>query len=308
MRLQIQTFTALATMLVLGCGANQTEILTTQVTRMNEQLVQLRKVQAGMSVTIEDLETRLFLLKDEVETAQYRRAGRNAPMRPTLRQTPPTQPAALPTVAVRRPGTPELPVVRLRPTPAQPSAAPPPVVASRPPTAPGVIQYDRLDEDGNIYRGGSATAERPEGQGGPGTDQPPNSTRPAVPASERAAMALYKTSLEHLRQNRYEESLRGFGDFLDKYPTHGYADNAVYWMGECYYARALWVKAMETFQRVIQNYPLGNKVPDAMLKLGLCHLQMRNYRQARSVLQQVAQMFPNSPVAGVATNRLEQIP
>jgi TolA-binding protein len=77
-------------------------------------------------------------------------------------------------------------------------------------------------------------------------------------------------------------------------------------MGECYYARGLWMKSLETFPQVIQSYPLGNKAPDSMLKAGLCHLKLRNHRQGREVLEQVVQFYPSNPVARIARERLEQ--
>ena len=64
---------------------------------------------------------------------------------------------------------------------------------------------------------------------------------------------------------------------------------------------------MQTFQQVIQAYPLGNKAPDAMLKLGLCYIQLRNVIQAREVLQQVTEIYPKSPVAKIALQRLERL-
>ena len=79
-------------------------------------------------------------------------------------------------------------------------------------------------------------------------------------------------------------------------------------MGEAYYDRGLWMKALETFQQIIESYPLGNKVSDAMLKLGLCHQQLGDARQAREVLEQVREIYPNTDAAKVAVSRLEKLP
>ena len=63
---------------------------------------------------------------------------------------------------------------------------------------------------------------------------------PAEPPSEHAApaaepLALYKTAYDDLRAGRHEAAERGFREFVRSYPHHDYADNAQYWLGECFY-------------------------------------------------------------------------
>ena len=110
-----------------------------------------------------------------------------------------------------------------------------------------------------------------------------------------------------MRLNHFGHALNQNFGVLTIFHTHNYADNAIYWMGESYYDRGLWRKALQTFQQVIQNYPLENKVPDAMLKLGLCQKQLNNIRQAREILLQVAELYPKSPVARIAQDRLKTL-
>ena len=105
---------------------------------------------------------------------------------------------------------------------------------------------------------------------------------------------------------KYEDAIEVYTKLVENYPNHGLADNAVYWIGECYYVRGLWHKALSTFQMVIANYPLGNKASDAMFKLGMCYWQLRDFRQSREVWEQLRDMFPGSSAAQLAAARLEQ--
>jgi len=266
-----------ASTLWVGCATSQIEALNSTISEQNQQLTELRQVQASLSVTVEDLETRLFLIKDEFETSRSRNGS-----------------------AVRRMN--ELPVVRVSPQAAATQAPPPATMARAQPPTRGVLVFDRLDNQGNVIRGGGSVSSPSAAT----TSNPTATERDVLPQIERDAMNLYRTSMAHLRGDRYQEAIVGFTNFVERYPTHGYADNAIYWMGECYYARGLWMKSLETFQQVIQSYPLGNKAPDSMLKAGLCHLKLRNHRQGREVLEQVVQFYPSNPVARIARERLEQ--
>lgn len=274
--------TMMAVLLGAGCGTARTEVLATQVTELQKQLTQLRRVQAGMSITVEDLETRMFLVQDAVDTTRKNRT-------------------------VGRYGPGDLPIERVRPQPGPESVYDPSADKPLAQADPGVVEFDQLSEDGRLLQKGEPVPQ----PGSPRNTQAPAVTvskKTRLPKSEVAAVQLYKESYALVGQKQYQEAIDGFNRFIEQYPTHGYADNALYWMGECYYDRGLWMKAMETFQKVIQNYPLGNKAPDAMLKLGLCHQQLRNFRQAREVLEQVVDIYPNNTVARIARTRLEQLP
>jgi tol-pal system protein YbgF len=274
---------AATSLLLSGCANQQVEQLTAQVSELQKQLVEVRKNQAGQQVLMESMETDVFVLKDEVETARTHRRGTG--------------------------GMPRLPTVRIQPQHGPESVYDPRAervaeVAPRP--DPGPMVFDRLDDGGNLIRGGGlGTAERPAPQ--PRAAAPVAPERAPERARDRDAVQMYKDSHALVGLKNYTQAIDGFQQFIEKYPTHGYADNALYWMGECYYDRGLWRKSLETFQSVIQNYPLGNKAPDAMLKLGLCHYQLRNKPEAREVLTRVAEIFPKHPVAKIAMSKLEQL-
>lgn len=261
-----------AAVLVSGCGTSRVDALEKQVLDLTQQLRQVQKAHASVSVNVEDLEARLFLVQDELDT--YRQRAR--------RHT------TLPTVRVRRqPG----PTAHYDPRDTRP-------VRRADPTVKG---FDQLTEDGRKVSDGKE----------PRQVKPAHPVQPAAPRlskNERDAISLYRESYAHYKGGRFQKAIDGFMAFVDQFPNHGHADNAVYWMGECYYTRALWKKALATFNQVIATYPLGNKAPDAMFKVGLCYLQIGNSAQAREVLEQVVGMYPDSPVAKLAQTQLDRIP
>lgn len=116
--------------------------------------------------------------------------------------------------------------------------------------------------------------------------------------------ALYNASKDSFDQGRFEESMEGFKEFLDRYPNSGLADNAQYWIGECYMALKKYDRAIAAYEDVKNDYPEGNKVPDAMLKQAMAFLEKGDETAARISLKRIVNAFPESDQARVAEQRL----
>ena len=83
-----------------------------------------------------------------------------------------------------------------------------------------------------------------------------------------------------------------FEEFLEKWPKDDYSDNALYWIGESYYAEKNYRKAALTFQRVRKDFKRGDKAPDSLLKLGYCFYAMEMYRESLPFLREFVQSYP----------------
>jgi tol-pal system protein YbgF len=118
---------------------------------------------------------------------------------------------------------------------------------------------------------------------------------------------LYKRSLEALRSGRHVEAAAGFREFVKAHPNHDFADNAQYWLGECYYDQKDYPMAMREFRRVVEKYPTGNKVPDALLKVGFAHLALGSTEAGRQTLEQVVRSYPRHEAASLATAKLAEL-
>ena len=94
---------------------------------------------------------------------------------------------------------------------------------------------------------------------------------PGVPRSsalDPEAKPAYEAALALVNSHQYDRALDALAAFLVKYPDHPYADNAMYWRGECYFAKGDYLRASEQFEGTVTRFPAGNKAPDALLKLG----------------------------------------
>ena len=122
--------------------------------------------------------------------------------------------------------------------------------------------------------------------------------------SPRAAAALSPVAGRPARRATTPPRSAGFRRFLARYPRHDYADNAQYWIGECYYDLKQYHAATREFRRVVERYPRGNKVPDAMLKLGFSQLAAGERREGRQVLESLRKTYPKHEAARLAALRL----
>ena len=71
------------------------------------------------------------------------------------------------------------------------------------------------------------------------------------------------------------------------FPHHDYADNAQYWLGECFYDQQRYDQAAPEFRAVLTRWPTGNKAPDAMLKLGFSLIALGEVDKGGKVLRDV---------------------
>jgi tol-pal system protein YbgF len=127
---------------------------------------------------------------------------------------------------------------------------------------------------------------------------------PSVPASEEGAQnlstessALYKKAFDLMAAGQYDDARAAFGDYITRYAQSDLADNAQYWIGECYYSQKDFKQAAEAFKAVQEHFPFGNKVPDALYKKALCERQLGDEGAAQATLKALEEQFPDSDAA-----------
>ncbi|MDD5223139.1 MAG: tol-pal system protein YbgF [bacterium] len=114
---------------------------------------------------------------------------------------------------------------------------------------------------------------------------------------------FYRKAYGYFQAGEYETAKAKFSRFVALFPRHDLTDNALYWLGECYYSQKDFQSAIQTFEQVCRDFPGGNKVPDALLKLGYSYLSAGNQDRAREVIQKLTQEFPKSEAANKAKEK-----
>jgi tol-pal system protein YbgF len=132
------------------------------------------------------------------------------------------------------------------------------------------------------------------------------SPAPVVVQPKLSAADLYRSALSSFTAEDYPASILGFEEFVANYPEHDLADNAQYWIGECYYAQKDFDQAVVEFGKVGEHFSSGNKAPAALLKKGLALKEAGKGPDAAAVLRQVVSLYPASDEASIAENKLSQ--
>ena len=119
----------------------------------------------------------------------------------------------------------------------------------------------------------------------------------AAPSLDPQAKRAYDEAVTLVGAKRYDEALDAFAAFLVRWPDHPYADHAMFWRGECYFARGEYGRAAEQLEGVLARFPAGSKAPDALLKLGMTYKKLSNPAKARQCFARLLTDFPQTDAA-----------
>ncbi|MEA2327003.1 MAG: hypothetical protein QOE68_1962, partial [Thermoanaerobaculia bacterium] len=121
-------------------------------------------------------------------------------------------------------------------------------------------------------------------------DAPPpvRAAQPPVsgPLQNAAIADSYRGALILFGKGRMADSRAALQQVFDADPSGELADNALYWIGETYYAASDFANAMRTYERVTKEYPEQNKAPDAMFKIGLTFEKTGDLGMARKTFDE----------------------
>ncbi|OFV88911.1 MAG: tol-pal system protein YbgF [Acidobacteria bacterium RBG_16_68_9] len=165
----------------------------------------------------------------------------------------------------------------------------------------------------------SAPGAEPMPGTAPPSQQPPGvssgvSHTGAAPIALRAEEAVlrsgvvnpnYRNGVERYRAGDCEQAMANFRQFIKAEPTSDLADNAQYWIGECYYARKDFNRAIIELNEVFTKYPKGDRVPGALLALATSFADSGDDIDARLILQKLINDHPGSEEAEIGRQKLK---
>ena len=130
-----------------------------------------------------------------------------------------------------------------------------------------------------------------------------DTTKPLINVNPKQ---LYDAAYLDLTKGKYNLAITGFSNYLKYFPETELADNAQYWLGECYYAKKNYTKAAIEFHQVLEDYSTGDKVPSALYKLGLSLLELKSVGQANKYFEELVNKYPHTQEAKLAQEKLKK--
>lgn len=117
----------------------------------------------------------------------------------------------------------------------------------------------------------------------------------------------YRNALMLFGKNRLTEARAAFQRVFDADNAGELADNALYWIGETYFAAGEYSNAMKFYDRVTKEYGESNKAPDALFKTGLAFEKSGDLAMARRAFDECIKRYPYSTSAASAKLELKRI-
>lgn len=131
----------------------------------------------------------------------------------------------------------------------------------------------------------------------------PRPSEPAVAPGPDAAQ-LHQQAVNDMTQGRYDLALAGFREVLARHAGSDLADNAMYGIGECWFARAAFDSAFVSYDRVVKDWPDGDRVPPALYRRAGCEKRLGRNADARRTYEELLRRFPSSGEGQMARERL----
>ena len=143
----------------------------------------------------------------------------------------------------------------------------------------------------------------------PGTTPDAGTTPPAPPtvalAPGMTPQRLYNTALADFTAGQWALCIEGFNTYVRNFARTDLADDAQWYVGECYQQDGKFAESVDAYNRVITNYPKGDRVPDAYYKRGIALTAMGQTDRARESFETLMKQFPDHDMARMAKQRLD---
>jgi len=163
---------------------------------------------------------------------------------------------------------------------------------------------DLQSKIGNLSQGGrQQVAIRPPEDVTTGPDDT-TAAEPALPGVD--CQELYDESFINIRRGQYEESIKGFTDYLQYCGTQDLADNARFWIGEAYYSMEKYQEAIREFRQLEIDFSGSEKRPGALYKMARSYEELGNKADAKATFQKLVDEYPGTLEAEQAREKLKE--
>jgi tol-pal system protein YbgF len=150
-----------------------------------------------------------------------------------------------------------------------------------------------------------AATPRPQEQVLAADEMQPAPSQPALASAKLADD--YRQAIILFGRGRHADARRAFQEVFEADTNGDLADNALFWIGETYFAARDYTNAVRFYTRVVNDYAEENKAPDALLKVALSQERTGDLALARKTLQRVIERYPYSSTASTAKSELQRI-
>lgn len=118
---------------------------------------------------------------------------------------------------------------------------------------------------------------------------------------------LYTFAADAFEAGDFRKARRGYDAFIKQFPKDNRADDAVFGLGETYFAQGQHVSAVYEYQKIIQNYPNSDRRDDATFRIGESFMALGKCNEARVFFEAVVEDYPKSKWRSKSQSHLASI-
>jgi tol-pal system protein YbgF len=118
---------------------------------------------------------------------------------------------------------------------------------------------------------------------------------------------LFRVSYNDYQAGKYDLALAGFRNFASQFPKSELAPQAIYYAGECEFARKNWLDAAREYGRVVDLYAKSDFEPKALFKRGMALQQMNRSAEAKDSFKRLLKEHPNHELVRSAKAILKEL-
>ena len=112
-----------------------------------------------------------------------------------------------------------------------------------------------------------------------------------APDKKADAAAQYEAAYAALKAGNAADAQTKFNSFMKDFPNHPLRSNAIYWLGETYYAQSNYAQSTRIFAESYKKFPKGPKAADSLLKMGMSLAQNNKTKEACVTFKQLKKEF-----------------
>lgn len=153
-----------------------------------------------------------------------------------------------------------------------------------------------------LQRGGAPSGGgggAPQGGGGVSEDVP------GVGGSD--AEQLWQAATQQLGRGSLSTAQRAFQQFIREHPNHDRAPDAQFFLADILVQQGQPEEALEAFEEVQSRFPTSTRVPDALYRIAILQIDAGEIDEARTTLQRIVNTYPDTAIALIARDKLEEI-
>jgi tol-pal system protein YbgF len=133
-------------------------------------------------------------------------------------------------------------------------------------------------------------------------EPPPSELPPGISPQE-----LYNMARSDYLKGNFQLAIESFTLYKDHFKESPLVDNALYWIGECYFSQQNYQEAISQFDDLILSYPQGDKIAAAYLKKGISLMEMEKDEEALAVFKTLISKFPLEEETKIAQQKIKEL-